>query len=276
MEASRLTPLSSRRVTSRKTKTAPNFIPQELLEPRPLPKSGARLAEALKILLENKHFSSITTAEIAETAGANEALIYRYFNDKRGLLHHVLAEHLKTFILSLQIRMSRVKGAEPRIRELIRSTIRYYHSDVTVARILLVEVRNFPGYFESDTYHIVKSYARLVLELMREGIEAGILRSDISPSRIRDVVLGGLEHLCLRKVIFGHDTDVDSISDDLCEVIFAGIYRRKPPGEEMPAAAASHEDRKEMGTGSGSRTGQGLPRERGAAVKKPVSRRKNR
>jgi len=201
-------------------------IPQELLEPRTLPKSGVRLAEALKILLEGKDFNSITTAEIAETAGANEALIYRYFNDKRGLLHHVLAENLKTFLLSLQLRLSRVQGAENRIRELIFSTIRYYHSDVTVARILLVEVRNWPGYFESDTYHIVKWYAKLVLELVRDGIEAGIVRTDVSASRIRDVVLGGLEHLCLGKVIFGHNADTDSLSRDLCEVIFGGIYRR--------------------------------------------------
>ena len=263
-------------MTSRRTDTGTYFIPQELLTPRPLPKSGARLAEALKILLETKHFSSITTAEIAETAEANEALIYRYFSDKRGLLHHVLAEHLKTFLLSLQIRMSRVKGAEPRIRELIHSTIRYYHSDVTVARILLLEVRNFPGYFESDTYHIVKSYARLVLELMREGIEAGIVRPDISPSRIRDVLLGGLEHLCLRKIIFGYDTDVDSISDDLCHVIFSGIYcGRTPSGNALPAVRPNGA-KKRTGSGTRSRPAQGVPRGRATVRKKSGFRDKNR
>jgi TetR/AcrR family fatty acid metabolism transcriptional regulator len=247
-------------VTQRKSEAPAYVIPQELLEPRTLPKSGVRLAEALKILLESKDFNSITTAEIAETAGANEALIYRYFNDKRGLLHHVLAEHLKTFLLSLQLRLSRVQGPENRIRELIFSTIRYYHSDVTVARILLVEVRNCPGYFESDTYHIVKWYAHLLLELVHEGIEAGIVRTDVSPSRIRDVVLGGVEHLCLRKVIFGHDTDTDCLSRDLCEVIFRGIHQemsRDGTGREMRPASDDELPRRRAG-----------PRQRGGSARR--------
>ena len=38
--------------------------------------------EALKQLLRQKEFSAITWAEIATTAGVNEALIYKYFRDR--------------------------------------------------------------------------------------------------------------------------------------------------------------------------------------------------
>ena len=53
------------------------------------PPGKIKLAKALRVLLEEKDFNSITTAEIASTAGTNEALIYRYFGDKRGLLHRL-------------------------------------------------------------------------------------------------------------------------------------------------------------------------------------------
>ncbi|MFP4453651.1 MAG: helix-turn-helix domain-containing protein, partial [Desulfobacterales bacterium] len=57
-------------------------------EPRQVPPGQIKIENALRTLLVQKDFNSITTAEIARTSGVNEALIYRYFKDKRGLLHH--------------------------------------------------------------------------------------------------------------------------------------------------------------------------------------------
>ena len=57
-----------------------------------------KIMAALRSLLEDKEFVSITTAEIARNAGVTEALIYKYFHDKRDLLHQVLAEYLGVMI----------------------------------------------------------------------------------------------------------------------------------------------------------------------------------
>ena len=52
------------------------------------PPGKIKIADALKTLLKEKDFNSITTAEIAATSGVNEALIYRYYKDKRGLVNN--------------------------------------------------------------------------------------------------------------------------------------------------------------------------------------------
>ena len=54
------------------------------------PPGRIKIADALRGLLEQKEFNAITTAEIARSAGVTEALIYKYFKDKRDLLHQVL------------------------------------------------------------------------------------------------------------------------------------------------------------------------------------------
>lgn len=59
---------------------------------RPAPRGRVKTAEALISLLEEKEFNAITTAQISRRSGVNEALIYKYFGDKRGLLHQVLGE----------------------------------------------------------------------------------------------------------------------------------------------------------------------------------------
>ncbi len=76
----------------------------------------------MKRLLQEKSFDSITTAEISRVAGANEALIYRYFKDKRGLLHKVLAEYTLEHLLQIQRGVRQAQGALNKLKALMKGT----------------------------------------------------------------------------------------------------------------------------------------------------------
>ena len=78
-----------------------------------------KIAEALKVLLRKKEFNAITTANIAQTSGMSEALIYRYFGDKRGLLHHVLRDFLKEYLHELDNELTNISGTLNKIRKII-------------------------------------------------------------------------------------------------------------------------------------------------------------
>ena len=77
-----------------------------------------KIAEALKILLSEKDFDSITTTDISRTSGVNEALIYRYYKDKRGLLHEVLARYLEDHVAKMELERKRINGAANTLRNL--------------------------------------------------------------------------------------------------------------------------------------------------------------
>jgi AcrR family transcriptional regulator len=190
------------------------------------PPGRLKIADALRELLRDKDFNSITTAEISKTAGVNEALIYRYFKDKRGLLHEVLAEYWDEFTTKIHNDLKGIKGALNKLRKLMWGHIDVYDRDRVIAKILLLEVRSFPGYFESETYEVVRGYARLLLSIIVEGIENGEIRDDIAPERIRDLILGGIEHFCMASVIFKRDMDTETLADNLCELILDGITRK--------------------------------------------------
>ncbi len=139
--------------------------------PTPLPPAKRKLADAMRRLLRTKDFNSITTAEISRTAGANEALIYRYFKDKRGLLHQVLYDYLLDFHMEIQGEIQAVPSALDKLRCLVRAHIRMYDSNRVFAKILLLEVRNFPAYFESSTYRLVKGYGKMVSRIIADGVQ---------------------------------------------------------------------------------------------------------
>lgn len=192
---------------------------------RSFPPGRIKISEALKLLLKEKEFSAITTAEIARTSGVNEALIYKYFGNKRGLLHQVLGDYVEENIKQLKLGMGGVTGALNKLRKLIWSHLQMYETQRVFARILLLEVRNYPGYFESESYQLIKRYSEFVKEIIEEGIKNGEIRDDIPVWSLRQIILGGIEHLTLPSVIFGREFSVDEMTEDLCNVIFEGIAK---------------------------------------------------
>jgi TetR/AcrR family fatty acid metabolism transcriptional regulator len=194
---------------------------------RNLPPGRVKIANALRQLLESKEFDAITTAEIARTAGVNEALIYRYFGDKRGLLHQILSEYLEYYVLQVEKDLGGIQGSLARLRRLIWCHINMLSSNRVFAKLNLLEVRSFPGYFGGQCYDQVKRYASIFMEILEECVKEGVIRDDIPLRSLRQIVLGGMEHLCLPEIIFDRQFSTDQFTEDLCNVFFNGILVRR-------------------------------------------------
>ncbi len=192
---------------------------------RSLPPGHIKIIEALKSLLMEKDFNSITWAEIAKTAGVNEGLIYKYFKDSRNLLHQVLEESIEKYLVDIEFALKGIDGSLNKLRKLIWSQINASNEDRVFSRILLLEVRTFSGYFTSSTYDVIKKYDQIMLEIIQEGIENDEIRDDIDIGHIKRIIFGAAEHLCLPGVIFNREIDPDIYTEDLCKIIFPGIKK---------------------------------------------------
>jgi len=192
-------------------------------KPQLYPPGHIKIVEALRSLLMEKEFSAITWSDIAQTAGVNEGLIYKYFKDKRNLLHKVLEEYFKDYLAKLENDLKGIDGTLNKLRKLIWSVINASNEDRVFAKIIFLEVRNFPGYFESQSYRLVQDYAQMIKELIEEGIRTGEIRKDISSWHLRQIILGSIEHLCLPSVIFKQEINPDALTEELCKILFTNI-----------------------------------------------------
>jgi TetR/AcrR family fatty acid metabolism transcriptional regulator len=197
----------------------------KIAKARPSPPGRLKIVASLKTLLAEKDFGAITTAEIAKTAGVTEALIYKYFKDKRDLLHQILSEYLEQYRAQITYDLKGIKGAFNKLRKLIWSHINVYATNRVFAKILLIEVRNYPDYYKSETYERVREYSDIVLSILEEGIRNKEIRDDISPKLMRHGILGSIEQICLSGITFGREIDPDDLTEQLCEFIFKGIKR---------------------------------------------------
>lgn len=188
-----------------------------------LPSGGVKITEALRELLTEKEFSAVTFDDIVRTSGVSAALIYRYFGGKRGLLHQLLSDMLDGYLAELERDLKGIKGALNKLRKLIFTQIDLYETNRVLARILLLEVRNHRGYFDSDAYQKIRRYTAIITEVIEEGVRSGEIRSDIPVASIRQVIVGGFEHLSLPGVIYGKPFSPEDLTEDLCSIIFGGI-----------------------------------------------------
>ncbi len=196
------------------------------IKPKSSPPGRTKIMAALKSLLEKKDFNTITTSEIARTAGVTEALIYKYFKDKRDLLHQVLINFLEPFVAQAQKDVQGIDGAFNKLKKMIQCHINAYAKERIFGKILMLESRSSAEYFASETYQLAKKYASGLFQIIQEGIQNNEIRDDLPPAFIRQVIIGGIEYLCLTSVVFDRKIESDQLTEDLCKLLFDGIRKK--------------------------------------------------
>ncbi len=196
------------------------------MEKKNTPPGKIKIINAMRTLLEDRNFSSITISDIAATAGVTEGLIYKYFKDKRQLLHHVLKEYYEYFLLGIDQDLKGVSGALNKLRKVIWVSIDRYATHRVFARIILLEVRNSEEYFHSEAYDLVRQFNKILLDIIKEGMASGEIRGDISPSFARYAIFGTIEHACLNRVIFNEKVSIDETAEQVTHLILNGIKSR--------------------------------------------------
>jgi len=187
------------------------------------PPGRIKIMKSFSVLMKEKDFHSITTAEIAGNAEVTEGLIYKYFKDKKDLLYQVLNDHFSEFLKKIEARVANEKTCAAQLEVIIFSSLESYAENRVFSRILLLEVRNSLEYFNSCAYGMVQDYAGTILDIIEDGLKNKEFKSDTDPYLLRKVILGSIEHACLGEIIFGRELDIDQASKGITNIVFNGV-----------------------------------------------------
>ncbi len=187
------------------------------------PPGRIKIMASFSKLMREKDFHSITTAQIARNADVTEGLIYKYFKDKKDLLYQVLNAHFQDFQEKIETRMMQATSAMAKLDVIIHASLKGYAENRLFSKILLLEVRNAPAFYDSDAYSMVQIYARTILDVIQKGVDSGEIAAGTDPYLLRKVILGAIEHACLGEVIFGKTLDIDKTASGISDIIFNGV-----------------------------------------------------
>jgi len=169
---------------------------------------GARRGDILKAARarfgrEGGH-AKATMADIARDIGVAEGTVYLYFASKRELVLAVIVDWFGEITERTAREAVAIKTPPDRLRFLVLRHFDVILDNPELYLMFLREVRATAGYRRSPGRALNRRYTDLLKETLAAGEAAGL-----SPATMRDLVYGGVEHICLSAIHRGEAATLD-------------------------------------------------------------------
>ncbi|MFP6654549.1 MAG: TetR/AcrR family transcriptional regulator [Myxococcota bacterium] len=194
---------------------------------RPREERRAQILDSARRVFAEKGYGEATVAEIAFDAGVVEGTVYSYFESKRSLLIAVMRQFFEALIADTEAGLASIRGIENQLRFVIRQQLETFASDLGLCRVIIREARPDIALYDDAILELNRRYTGLALSVLEEGVRSGVLRKNIVPSVIRDMIYGGIEHAVWRFVFSDRKIEVGVLADQLADSILGGIVREK-------------------------------------------------
>jgi TetR/AcrR family transcriptional regulator, fatty acid metabolism regulator protein len=188
-------------------------------------KKSLILRVANAIFVENG-FERASVSQIAKRANISDGNIYNYFKSKEDILFSIPEERMERFLVDVQEHLKGLKGAPNKLRKLIWYHLNFYESNRDYTRLLLIDLRQNPRFNKSKAYKMIREYSKVILQIIEEGKREKSIRKEADPYMIRDLILGGIEHIAIRGLIMGKLSDMKKTADGLYDLVLCGAAEK--------------------------------------------------
>jgi AcrR family transcriptional regulator len=203
--------------------SAPEEMPP--VNPRAEARKSKILRAAQKVFAQ-KGFYEATISDVAKEAGISDATIYEYFSSKEDLLFSIPGETARDALRNMKYILAHIMDTPNKVHAIIYSYLNFYKENPDYAAIAMLILKQNKKFLDTEYYSDVRELARLVFEVIKQGIQNGELRGDIDPFIVRSMILGAIEHLIIRWLLLGKPEDPVSYSKPIADTILKGILTK--------------------------------------------------
>lgn len=194
----------------------------------------ADIMAAARAVFREKGYEDAPLSDIAERANVVEGSIYRYFENKRDLLVKVIEDWYEGMLADYDEHLAGIGGTRNRLRYMIWRHLRTIHDEPALCNLMFQFLRTGRDYSHTAVHELNRRYTRRTLDIVREGIDAGELRGDVSLALVRDMIYGCVEHRTWAYLRGEGEFDPDLTADAIVELILSGLRKRQE--ETAPAS----------------------------------------
>ncbi len=194
----------------------------------------AEIMAAARTVFDEQGYAAASVAEIAARAGVVEGSVYRYFENKRALLVEVVERWYEELLADYDEHLVAIDGTWDRLRYLVWRHLSTIEREPMLVRLVFEELRPGADYRKTDVFRLNQAYTRRTLDILREGVERGEIRGDVSLGVARDMIYGGVEHHTWAHVRGEGAFSAEVVADQIIEILRAGIA---VPAVAQPALA---------------------------------------
>lgn len=169
--------------------------------------------DATRQLVGDVGYDALTIDAIAQRAGVGRQTIYRWWKSKSSIIAEAVLEGLIAFPEPA------VGTGEQDLRSWLRDIVGLLDNadNAALVRALAAAAASDPGESQALYEFGTRQAHSYVVELLRRGVAAGLIRSDIDPDAAADSLIGAVLYRILARVPFDED-----YADKLLTPLLAG------------------------------------------------------
>jgi AcrR family transcriptional regulator len=197
---------------------------------------GRRKSEILEVardLFARRGFDRTTMADIAEVVGVVESALYRHYSSKQELLVEAIRTFYEPIIGEAEEAARSIVDPLARVRFAVWRHLRAFAEDPEVCRLVALEARGLPDYWSSEVAELNRRYTSFVVHAVADGISRGAFSPEVSPTLVRDLVYGTVEHIGWAAMGRSVGIEVDELTDQLMALLEPGLTRSATATEQL-------------------------------------------
>lgn len=142
-------------------------------------------------------FARARTAAIAREARVAEGTIYNYFKSKDELILTIFEHAWRDLLQALRAKLDPIQDPIQKLAVVLMTVLDLFEADPMLAEVFLVEFRQSGKCFSNQPMSVILEFLDLLEGVLKEGIDRGVIRSDINTKIARGLLFGAVENIVL-------------------------------------------------------------------------------
>ena len=185
-------------------------------------KRAAILAAATRVFARRGFFNA-QVADVAREAGVAAGTVYLYFRSKDDLLTSIFEESMTRALEQTERALDGVTDPIERLHRLARVHLGGLGSQRDLAVVFQVELRQSTKFMERFSAAQLRSYLDHLGNAVRAAQEAGLFRTDLSPTLAAKAIFGALDEMVTNWVLSNRDYRLVDDADPVIDLLVNGM-----------------------------------------------------
>jgi TetR/AcrR family transcriptional regulator, fatty acid metabolism regulator protein len=153
------------------------------------------ILNAAKHVFAMEGFYNSKVSEIAREAHVADGTIYLYFKNKDDILISLFEEELNRIIMSVKSKLENINDPREKIIVFCDNHLTIIESDRALAEVIQVELRQSNKFMREYKNKHFLAYLNIIADIVAQGQEQGVFKSDVKPDICARVIFGSLDEL---------------------------------------------------------------------------------
>ena len=153
------------------------------------------ILNAAKHVFAMEGFYNSKVSEIAREAHVADGTIYLYFKNKDDILISLFEEELNRIMINVKSKIEHIEDPREKIIVFCDNHLNMVESDRALAEVIQVELRQSNKFMREYKNKHFLAYLNIIADIVAQGQEQGIFKSDIKPDICARMIFGSLDEL---------------------------------------------------------------------------------